>query len=72
MPKGHSLLEPRITALEEYVSILQTQLSLAESRLAALEKLFAPMSTGTQPDQFVMKDRYQPIFERWPGNGSQT
>lgn len=54
--KGRPPLEPRIAALEVEV--------------AALKALFAPMPTGTQPDQFVMKDRYKPLFERWPGNGS--
>lgn len=55
--KGRPPLEPRISALE--------------ARMAEIEaKLGQPMPHGTPPDQFVMKDRYEPLFVKWPGNGS--
>ena len=77
MPKGHSLLEPRITQLEEMEALNRTisreannRITALEAEVAELKQLFAPMPAGTQPDQFVMKERYKPLFDKWPGNGS--
>ena len=57
MPKGHSLLEPRIKVLEELCESLAGIIRFNEERIAALERGNVPRGT------------YQSQFEKWP-NGS--
>ena len=61
MPKGHSLLEPRIAALELKTKLLETELRASMARILVLEH---PHSTLAAPQE------YRPQFDHWP-NPSQ-
>jgi hypothetical protein len=64
VPKGHSLLEPRIAALEkqfaEWANTIQFQIDVSvETRLRAMGK-----EPSLNPKEYVS------AFEKWPGNGA--
>jgi hypothetical protein len=55
MPKGHSLLEPRIAALERRVAEMEEQLE---------DYKYNPANQPMPPMEL-----YEPLFKQWPGNG---
>jgi hypothetical protein len=60
MPKGHSLLEPRIAALEARSAAQDIKLSQIAKQLDAVRH--APAIEFDVPN-------YEPLFSKWPING---
>ena len=60
MPKGHSLLEPRIKLLEAQIQALKDEMKLMQMAIDG-----RGVSAVVRPGP-----GYQPAFDRWPGNGT--